>query len=193
MNTFHRLSTENIVSTLRYPLLLLSLTCVCFLGPPEIFAGDTSLIVERNLRMQNIILSWLECIECTDGELKAVVQLGPQALASMTASLMKGPSPASREAMRRYLLSSYKRLKEYEATHPDFHMGQSEEEYIAFYMDNYDAQHRIRAAMAIAAIGGPDAKKALALSDAELKGLRLDVKKAVEESQRKVAHDSPAT
>jgi|CXWL01.1.fsa_nt_gi predicted small lipoprotein YifL len=192
MIALRRIGKENVANRCRWPIVWLSVACAFSLGAPAIPADKSRLAISRDLRMQNVIISWLECIECTDGELKAVVRLGPLALASLGATLRKGPSPASREGMRRYILSSYERLKEYQTTHPDFHVGQSKEEYIAFYMSNYDAQHRSRAAMALAAIGGPGAKKALALPDAEVEGFRSDVQKTVVEAQRKVAHDSPA-
>src|SRR5947209_11444713 len=46
---------------------------------------------------RRVIVAWLECEECGDGELAAVVKLGEAAVPSLVAPLRDGPAPARRE------------------------------------------------------------------------------------------------
>jgi len=112
--------------------------------------------------------------------LDAVKNLGSVAIPSLAASLREGPSPASRESLRRHLLETYEELKAYEETHPKQKVAQSKMEFVNTYMENYVAQYQIRAAQALAAIGGPEAQKGL--SDALKVTLSDDVRIVVREA-----------
>jgi|SRR2546428_1818013 len=129
---------------------------------------------------RRIIVAWLECEECISEELDAVKNLGSVAIPSLAASLREGPSPASRESLRRHLLETYEELKAYEETHPKQKVAQSKMEFVNTYMENYVAQYQIRAAQALAAIGGPEAQKGL--SDALKVTLSDDVRIVVREA-----------
>src|SRR5512134_3649634 len=67
---------------------------------------------ERAAEIRSIIVAWLECDECSEGELAAVVKLGQAAVPSLAANLRDGPSPARREQLRRHLEESHARLKD---------------------------------------------------------------------------------
>jgi hypothetical protein len=110
------------------------------------------------------IVTWLECVECTEGELAAVVKLGRIAVPSLAASLHEGPSPASLELLRRQLIASHGRLIEYAKAHPEVEVSMDIETYVATYMDNYVALYQVRSAMALAEIGGEEAKEALEIA-----------------------------
>src|SRR5688572_13230850 len=89
--------------------------------------GQTQLSPEQALTLRKTIMTYLECEECEQGELEAVVKLGQTAVPTLSATLRDGPSDANRELLRRQLSDTYKRLKEYEKTHPDSKVSQSEE------------------------------------------------------------------
>jgi hypothetical protein len=85
--------------------------------------------------------------------------------------------------MRLQLLRSYKELTE------PLNMTLSEPDFVEHYLENYEAQHKIRAAIALRAIGGADAKQALAGIPLSL--LREDVRRAVEQSLSKLSDPAP--
>jgi hypothetical protein len=151
-------------------------------------------VVEHNLTPEQLtearrsIITWLECEECTGGELDAVVKLGEIAVPSLAASLRSGPSQASRELLWRNLVGTYQKMREYETTHPQLSISPGDEEYVKNYMANYIALYQVRAATALAAIGGSDAKRAL--EEAMQAPLRDDVKAAVRVSIEKLKRPS---
>lgn len=119
------------------------------------------------------IVRWLECEECTDGELDALKILGQSAVPNLAATLHDGPSPATRERLRLHLGDTYRRTREYASTHPDAKFVISEADFVRAHLDSQDARYRARSAQALAAIGGNEARKAL--EDATGYHLRPDV------------------
>lgn len=161
--------------------------CLAAMGSPKPIEQEKpmkrekpTLTPQQAAEARRTIVTWLECEECTEGELEAVVKLGPVVVPSLVAILREGPSRASRESLRRHLISTYEKLKQYERTHPEAKVPMSEEEYVKTYMDNYMALYQIRAAKALAAVRGPAAKQAL--KEALRKPLRDDVKAVVREA-----------
>jgi hypothetical protein len=137
---------------------------------------------EESLAARKAIVAWLECEECTEGELEAVLKLGQAAVPSLAATLERGPSPASLEKLRLHLESTYRQLVEYSRTHEEVKIDFSQEEYVKVYLENYVANHGVRAAQALGRIGGETARKSL--ENAGKLPLREDVKKVVEESAK---------
>jgi hypothetical protein len=135
---------------------------------------------EEAAAARRTIVAWLECEECTDGELEAVVKLGEVAVPSLAATVREGPSPAKLEELRRHLEANYRRLKDYQSTHRDTVVPMTSREYVNTYMGNYIALVRSRAAIALGKIGGPEAKKAL--QSAQRMELRRDAAEVVEQS-----------
>jgi len=145
----------------------------------------TSLSPEQAAESRRTIITWLECEECSDGELEAVVKLGSIAVPSLAIILREGPSRANRELQRRHLMTTYQRLKSYQAKHPELVLPMSEEQFVGTYMDNYAALYQSRAAMGLAAMGGTDAKRAI--EDAAKVSFRDDVKATVQASMEKLS------
>ena len=154
--------------------------CVVALGCPTQEQKVPELSPEEAAEARRTIVAWLECEECTDGELEAVVALGEVAVPSLAASLQEGPAPASLELVRRQLIANYAALTEYAKTHREAATPLSEEEYVETYLGNYVALCRIRSAMGLAEIGGPEARAAL--EEALRADYRDDVQAAVKES-----------
>jgi hypothetical protein len=129
----------------------------------------------------DVILSWLECEECMNGELQAVVDLGPDVVPLLIATLRDGPSPASRARLELQLRDRYQRLQVYRERHPDrpeASLETSFDEFVAHH-DN-DARYRGRAALALGRIGTPAAESAL--SERSTVERRPSVKKAIRDA-----------
>lgn len=148
------------------------------------WAVEPSLKPEQAAQIRRILVAWLECEECNHGELRAVVRLGPVVLRSLAASLKEGPSPASRESLRRHLIATYRGLKKSELPDSRARVTLSEADYVNIYLDNYIALYQIRAAKALAGIGGPEAKKVL--KEALQMSIRSDVLAAIQSYLREM-------
>lgn len=115
----------------------------------------------QSVQARETILDWMECEECHSGELEAVVRLGSIVVPSLIACLVDGPSQANQEIMRRHLVGSYSHLKQYAIANPGYNVTRSETEYVEHYQAKYVARYQIRAAKALAKIGGAEAKRAI--------------------------------
>ncbi len=155
----------------------------------DVMATEPTFASRQIARAHQLIEMWLECIECDQGELKGVATLGALVTPSLIATLKAGPSQAKREIMRLHLKGSYKRLTEYKHTHHANAPTESESEYVAHYLNNYHAQYQIRAAIALAEIGGPTAKQAI--EEALATPLRKDVEHVLKELKEKLGKPSP--
>jgi hypothetical protein len=165
--------------------LITILLALCLWAPKCQKSGTTpTLPPEQATQVRHAIVTYLECEECEEGELEAVVKMGQVAVPSLVATLLEGPSQANLELLRRNLTTTYRRLKEYEQTHPEAKISGSEADYVKSYTDNYIARYRSRAATALGSIGGLDAKRAL--EEAGNKSLREDVRAAIKASLEKI-------
>ncbi len=129
------------------------------------------------------INAYLECEECNNGELEALLKFGPILVPSLSAILL-GSAPWASGVYKSQLRLAYRDMKKYEDTHPDAKLPMEEEEFVKTYLDNKAALRRIRAATALAAIGGDEARKALEKA-LELP-LRDDVKLVIKNSLEKL-------
>ncbi len=130
------------------------------------------------------IMNWMECEECNAGELDTLVRHGNQVVGSLDAILTDGPSSARRETYESHLRDVYREMVEYQKSHPQDKAAGSEEDYVNTYLQNYMALYQTRAATALSAIGGKEARAAL--EKAEKRELRADVKAVVQESLKKI-------
>jgi len=132
---------------------------------------------EQRADARRTMVAYLECEECTEGQLEAVVKLGETIVPSLAASLHAGPSPASLEVLRDHLETNYDRLQKYGRTHREARLEMGKGEYVRTYTENFVALYQVRAATALGAIGGRKAEEALKKS-LELR-LRGDVRNSV--------------
>jgi HEAT repeat protein len=102
------------------------------------------------------LVAWLECEECGNGELDAVVALGADAVPLLAATLEGGLSPATRGKLEAQL-GAY-----YDEARARGRLGDwSREEYVTHHLDAREAGYRSRAAQALGRIGGERALSAL--------------------------------
>jgi len=139
----------------------------------------TQLLVEQSAAARNALLAWFECEECTDDELKRVVEYGEVVVPNLAATLHGGLSPSKREEVRQHLQETYRALAEYAKEHKGSSLRMSEQEYLDTYLENAEALYRLRAATALGRIGTPAARAALERG-LTLKELRPEVRREVE-------------
>lgn len=143
----------------------------------------TNVTPQQAVQIRHTIINYLECEECED-QFESVVKLRELAVPSLAVTLHEGPSQVKLELLRRGLITNYRKLKEYEQTHPEVKVPGTEEQYVKTYLNNYVASYQARAAMALGAIGGLEARRAL--EEASRMPLRSDVQAAVKASLEKL-------
>ena len=112
------------------------------------------------------VLSWLQCDECTNRELERVRVLGrarataSATLDSLREALLGGPPDVRRSNVRRQFESAYQEDSADAASEGEAPQL-TRTEYVDPYLDNFVTVYRVRAARALAEIGGPTAKAIL--------------------------------
>jgi hypothetical protein len=157
---------------------------VALLAAP-MWSAAADLPPEQSLAVRQAVVAWLECEECTDGELDTVVRLGELAVPTLGAALERGPSPASLEKYQIHLESTYRKMVEYSRTHSELKLEQSEDDYVKMYLENYRANYAVRSAQALRKAGGREAARYL--DAASKRAVREDVDVAVREAAKDVA------
>jgi hypothetical protein len=174
-------------------LLLLGCVLVILGGCDRRESGTLS--PEQAAEARRQIVLWLECEECTSGELDAVVKLGQAAVPSLAATLKDGPSNARKARMEQYLNETHERYDEYWKTHtedwpnpndPTVGAPATKDVFVQGFLRNYEARYRMRAARALGEIGGDEARKALEEA-AQDQRLRYDERNAVTEALQKLS------
>lgn len=114
---------------------------------------DQENVQKEEEKARRIIVRWLECDDCSDGEFDAIVELGDEAISTLFAVLESGPSPAKLAQVEQGLKESYREIKDYAETHPKQDIKQSEQEFLTHYQENFTIQYQTRASIALAKIG----------------------------------------
>ena len=73
--------------------IVLAAVAVSMLGASTFAA--TELTPEQSLEVRKAVVTWLECEECTEGELERLLRYGELAVPTLAAVLERGPSPAT--------------------------------------------------------------------------------------------------
>jgi hypothetical protein len=152
----------------------------------QVQKSDQPLSKADSWKAVQALTAWFECEECEEGQLKAVVQYGQAVVPSLIAALNNGPSAASQEMLRRGLEARYDELVELARRKPEAKPASSKEDFVSLYVGNLDAQYRIRAAQALAAIGGTTARRALesALGNARREDVRATITQSLEKIRK---------
>lgn len=127
--------------------------------------------------VRRVLVAWLQCGECRDGELRAVRKLGPTAFPLLEAALEFGPAPAALAARRLELERSYRSLHAYAAGRRRMTIGLDEKPFVDAQLGSYVALYRLRAGQALLALGAPRA--AAAVERALASDLRVDAKRSL--------------
>jgi hypothetical protein len=139
-------------------LLTLALATACSRTPAQSAGQPGTTTSQYN---PPAIIAWLDCVECTDDQLKAVAELGDQAVTHLRDVLLNGPPRDRLEQEQKHLEATYLAMKAYEHEHRDARVPLSEQEYVQLYMQKYVLLNRRRSARALGAIGTVAAQNAL--------------------------------
>lgn len=132
---------------------------------------------------RSAMVNWLECEECTEGELKAVLAHKDRLQPMFISSLNKGVAPASLQLYKYDLGKRYDELVAASRTNPRTRPTVSKDAYIKLYLGNFVAQYKVRSAKALSAIGGEKSKQAI--KEALGREKRKDVVKALKDALEK--------
>lgn len=134
-------------------------------------------------RLQRDLLAWFECEECTEGQLDSVIALGPAAIPSLSSALRAGPAPERLAELQRHLAQRYENHAAYADRNPGAALGRSQAEYIQRYSENFVALYRVRAAIALGAMGFGESRDSLLAADQMIQQdstlARYDVRRAI--------------
>lgn len=127
------------------------------------------------------LAAWLDTEHYDVGHLASLKKHGQTVVPSLVAALESGPSAAKRELARRTLEDQYETLAKYAHSGGKFQL-RSKVEYLQHYIGNFETLYRIRAAQALGAIGGSEARTALeaAAGKAGRENLRKEIQRALE-------------
>lgn len=152
------------------PLLLLMVAAVL---PAGAMAQVERLSHAETERAVYALHEWLESDHYDAAELTPLIRYGQTVVPSLVAALNKGPSPARRERLRRELETEYRSLAGPKVP--------PKAEFVRHYLGNFETLYRIRAAQALAAIGGVESRKAIeaAVSGAGREDLRAALQLAL--------------
>jgi len=127
---------------------------------------ETARTQQQKVNSEQARTRWLECEYCEHAEREAVVRQGEAIVPSLIAVLNGGISPATRETLRKELEARYEQLVKQSEKNANAPIAVTKEQFVSIYTGNFDAQQRLRAAQALAAIGGQRAREALAAAAA---------------------------
>ena len=105
-----------------------------------------------------VVDRWLECEECSDGELQAVLALGSHkrwaTVSRLATDLLHGPDAPRAAHFEHRLFQAHASDSLYAAVHMVLRPVPSWIAYRQEFADNFEATDRIRAAIAVAKVGG---------------------------------------
>jgi hypothetical protein len=157
----------------------------CTLMPLGAFAADRAWGQQETAPAARALANWLECEYCEHDELAAVTHCGQAVVPDLIAALNQGPSRATREDLGRALEERYEQLVQQSKKNRHAPIGVNKEKFVELYLGILDAQYGVRAAQALAAIGGDRAR--VALEAAASQAHRDEVRATARESLHKLA------
>jgi hypothetical protein len=123
------------------------------------------------------LIQWLQ-FDCEEGNLQAVIRFRQAVVPGLIAALENGPPDESRERVRKAAEASYDELIEQARRKPERRVASRRDAYVNRNVENFDAQYRVRAGQALAALGTPEARQALERALNQVK--REDVRSTIE-------------
>jgi len=107
------------------------------------------------------VLAWLECDECGEGQLDAVVALGDSIVPTFAEVLREGLSPVQRRELELQLAERWRERSAHEGEEARGGRLLEEKAYVAHHLASRESLHRVRAAIALGRIRGDAAIRAL--------------------------------
>ena len=132
--------------------MLFSAACV---KPKVADERPASTTLHQTLRSNiDVLRAWFDCIECSAGELRDVLEAQPPATAALSATLENGIPTGVQDALKAKWVDSHTRL------FPE-KTNEEHDRYGEFFAKLYDERSRIRSAIALSEVHTPFATEAL--------------------------------
>jgi hypothetical protein len=112
-------------------------------------------------REKRVVRNWLECDECSDGELDSLLTLGSRARTALIAVLDSGPPVARVVELRGELAKGHSRGVAWVSAHPSLGPAPDSTTYVGTYVESFRRLYCTRAAWGLGALGGQPAVAAL--------------------------------
>jgi hypothetical protein len=137
-------------------LVAMILAAACTRAPAQQAAAPAS------APAPSVVTAWLDCVECTQDQLNALVSAGNSVVPELSALLSNGPPQATLDRERAFLQSRYQKIVDYARQHPGGPpVALTQDQYVQQYLQVYVLRTRMRSARALGAIATADAKDAL--------------------------------
>lgn len=120
---------------------------------------------------QAALLAWLECVECSDGELERLVPHAALVGPALSDILSQGPSPSQRARIEDQVRADWMSLSPSAQVY-------GEKEYVQVFSQNAEVQYQIKATQALARFAAPQYDRALLAANQNPK-LRPEVRQAL--------------
>jgi hypothetical protein len=133
---------------------------------------------ERAEAAREALLSWLECVECNNGELDAVSRYAPELETALITILKEGPAPARLAEIEDRLREQFQANVKASGWAPD-----EESQYVKTYLANADQTYRLRAVTALGRIRTNRALIALRDAADPSSHQTADVRRAADEAR----------
>src|SRR5579872_2701455 len=157
-------------------VLAFALVAACSQAPAVVAGQRGSVASPYN---SPVIGAWLDCVECTPAQLRAVAALGDLAVPAFRESLLTGPPKDRLDQEQKHLEASYAAMRAYERQHPDSRVPFTQQEYVQLHLQKYVLLNRARSARALGAIATPAAVSSLKAAQ-QLPNLPAELKKEIE-------------
>ena len=142
-------------------------SCTAQQAPPAQPATPARPATPAALDVQRTIVNWLECEECNEGELKAVIALGDRAVGPLGEYLRSGPPQQSIDQLTQHLIATYQEKVAIARAPGPSAPPMTQDQTVALYVGNYVRLYKTRAASALGAIGGANARAQLTQSQSQ--------------------------
>jgi hypothetical protein len=160
---------------------LVTIAIACWLAGST---GSTALATDEPEDARLAITNWIRCIECKDGELDRLTQFGEVIVPHLSTMLVGGPAQSTRDRVQQLNAVTYERLRAYSKKYRHSRFSIDKAVFLKTYLDNFILHYQIRAAHALAAIGGERAEKALTevLETAAHPSLKAQIERLLEQA-----------
>ncbi len=108
--------------------------------PPTPALVSEKISPEESAVAREALVDWLECEECTENQLEAVLEHSTNLQPMLLSALQKGVAPASRELYKRELEKRYDELVVYSKSHPNSKPTLPKQEFVDLTLGNLTAQ-----------------------------------------------------
>ena len=152
--------------------LTIAIAYLCTLAA---FNAEAQVPPERAAAARGALMAWLECAECTDGELAELSKYAREVEGALAYTLKQGPSPAKHAEIEEELRAQFRANK---------WPAHQEADFVKTYLENAKRTYQMRSVTALRALRTPGALRTLREATNPAYGLPDDVRRAAQNALR---------